>query len=328
VLGPVLGAGGMGIVRRAWLYHAPGTPLAAKGPLPVAAKLLHPALVGRERPRRLLLAEATALQRLDHPGVVGFHALTEQDGQLVVIMELVEGVPLSRLIADQLRSYRPREVPCMPLLPAWHYFSQLLGALGAIHALGIVHRDVKPANVLVRHDGVVKVADFGIARVPSDQARLTGGTAPGTGAYMAPEQVRGQEPDARTDLYAAAIVLFELLTGMTPFERPGRSELEVRHAQLEEVAPPLTKLVPAAPASLDIFFARALAKNRSHRYASAFELGEALQSLAGLPPVAGWTTQVRFMTQAPALCARASDPSSKSQREVLRTELMTAISRT
>jgi serine/threonine-protein kinase len=189
----------------------------------------------------------------------------------------------------------------MPFMHAWHYFSQLLGALAAIHAMGIIHRDVKPSNVLVRHDGVVKLTDFGIARLPAEEARNTGGMAPGTGAYMAPEQVLGREIDARADLYSAGIVLFELLTGVTPFDAPTRNEIMVRTAQVDEEPPPLTRFVPQAPPVLDMIFARVLAKDPMHRFGSAIELGEAIRSALGLPESTGWDAQQKLAENARAI---------------------------
>jgi eukaryotic-like serine/threonine-protein kinase len=160
-----------------------------------------------------------------------------------------------------------------------------------VHELGILHRDVKPANVIARADGVVKLTDFGIARLPANEAGATGGMAPGTGAYMSPEAVRGEAQDPRSDLYSAAIVLYEMLTGQTPFDRPERSELMVRAAQLDEAPGPLTSLVPSAPPVLDVLMARALAKDPGLRPSTAIELGEAFRSALGLPETAGWQAQ-------------------------------------
>jgi serine/threonine-protein kinase len=165
---------------------------------------------------------------------------------------------------------------------AWRYFSQLLGALAAVHALGILHRDVKPANVLIRPDGVVKLTDFGIARLPESGGRNTGGMIPGTGAYMAPEQVRGDALDGRADLYAAAIVFYEMLSGITPFDTPDRDEMAVRTAQIEDAPPPLSTVVPGMPPQIDVVMARALAKDSRHRYPTAVELGDALCEAIGV----------------------------------------------
>jgi len=301
VVGDVIGEGGMGIVYRGWLYYDPSGSRRDTPAHPVAIKALHPLLRGRKRARKLFLGEAEALRRLSHPNIVHFFGLCDADGQLAIVVELVQGRVLSDIVAYHAERAEPGGLPCMPFVRAWYYFSQLLGALAAIHAMGILHRDVKPANVLVRTDGMVKLTDFGIARVPADHARTTGGMAPGTGAYMAPEQVLGRAMDARTDLYSAAIVLYEMLTGVTPFDAPERSELMIRTAQVEESPPPLTQKVPQAPPVLDLLMARALAKDPMHRFSSAVELGDAFYRALGLEKTAGWEAQQRLAEKAESI---------------------------
>jgi len=303
VLGHELGEGGMGIVYRAWLYYDPNGKHAGTPPHPVAVKVLNPLLCGKERARTMFRREAEALRRLAHPNIVHFFALTEDQEHLALVMELVHGEPLSSVLfrASQARP-TPRS-PCIPLALAWHTFAQLLGALAAVHALGILHRDVKPANVIVRPDGVVKLTDFGIARIPAEDAAATGGLAPGTGAYMSPEAVRGEAQDARSDLYSAAIVLYEMLVGRTPFDAPGRSELLVRTAQLDESAAPVTSTLDGAPPVLDVLMARALAKDPELRPASAIELGEGFRTALGLPVSPGWSAQQELAELAKTISA-------------------------
>jgi len=329
VIGDAIGEGGMGIVYRGWLYYDPKGARAGRAAHPVAIKALHPLLRGRDRARQLFLREATALARLSHPNIVEFYALTQHLEQLALVMELVEGQALNRVIDQQTHSARPGGIPCMPFMRAWHYFSQLLGALAAIHELQIIHRDVKPSNVLVRTDGVVKLTDFGIARVPADEVKNTGGMAPGTGAYMAPEQVLGRELDSRTDLYSAAIVLFEMLTGITPFDSPDRNEVMIRTAQVEEPPAAMTRLVRQAPPVLDVLMARALAKDPMHRFGTAIELGEAFRAGLSIPDGAGWRAQQRLAQHAKAisqigLAAQSAPEMSAAQAEQLRTDVMQA----
>ena len=320
----------MGIVYRGWLYYNPSGPRAGHPPHPVAVKALHPLLGGRPRPREMFLGEARALQRLSHPNIVHFLALSQQSGQLALVIEFVEGAPLSEVIAQQRSAASPQALPCLPFLRAWHLFSQLLGALAATHALGILHRDVKPSNVMVRPDGVAKLTDFGIARVPAEEVRNTGGRAPGTGAYMAPEQVLGRDLDARADLYSAAVVLYEMVTGITPFDAPERSELMVRTAQLEETAVPVTQLVPQAPAVMDLLMARALAKDPMHRFSSAVEMGEAFRAALGLPVTPGWQAQQKLATNAERIsryrlgATSRSEPMPETEAERLRTDVIAA----
>lgn len=324
VVGDRIGEGGMGIVYSGWLYYNPQGPKAGNPAIPVAVKVLHPLLRGRERVRKLFRGEAAALERLTHPNIVRFHALTELHGQLALVIELVDGQPLSDVIDDAKRT-APRALPCLALMPAWHYFSQLLGALAAIHALGIIHRDVKPSNLLIRTDGVAKLTDFGIARVPHDEVRTTGGMAPGTGAYMAPEQVMGKKLDSRADLYSAAIVLYEMLSGITPFEAPDRNEVLVRTAQVDEPPLPITRRVPQAPPILDVLMARALAKDPVLRYGSAIELGEAFRQGLGLPVTPEWSAQQQFARQAGRISQSvrgSTDPMDDVESERLRTAMM------
>ena len=291
VLGHTIGEGGMGVVYRGWLYYNPAGRFANTPPHPIAVKLLHPLLQGKARARKLFMREATALARLSHPNIVHFFGLSDFDGQLALVMELVHGESLSDLISRVRTESRQRPLPALPLAQAWHYFAQLLGALASIHAFGILHRDIKSSNVLVRGDGVIKVTDFGIAQVPAEEARNTGGMAPGTGAYMSPEQVLNQPLDPRADLYSAAIVLYEMLTGVTPFDRPERNELMVRAAQIEHVPAPLSSILKQAPPILDMLMARALAKDPAQRFGSAVELGEAFRTSLGLPETPGWSSQ-------------------------------------
>ena len=254
-LGDIIGEGGMGIVRKGWLHYLESGPRHGTPDHPVAVKLLSPLLKTKERARRLFLGEALALDRISHPNIVHFFGMPEHHGQMAIVMEWVEGEPLSELICRQRQSAVPGGLPCMAMIPVWHVFSQLLGALAATHAMQIVHRDVKPSNILIRRDNMVKLTDFGIARVPSTSARQSAGMAPGTGAYMSPEQVTATGVDERSDLYSAAIVLFEMLTGRTPFDAEGRSELSIRTAQLE--TPPTPNHVPrpassACPRFIDV----------------------------------------------------------------------------
>jgi serine/threonine-protein kinase len=331
VLEERIGEGGMGIVYRAWAHYDPSKPASHRPSHPVAAKLLSPLLRGSKRARRLLLGEAAALDRLSHPNIVRFHGLIQNAVHLGLVMELVEGEALDQVIGRWVRQAAPGGLPAMPMVRAWHYFSQLLGALAATHALGIVHRDVKPSNVLCRTDGLVKLTDFGIARVPADEVRLTGGLAPGTGAYMAPEQIRGEEPDARTDIYSAAIVLFEMLTGVTPFGDLRQNELAIRAAQLERSPPPLTHFVPQAPAVVDVLLARALAKDPMHRFSSCLEMGDALRRALGLPDTPGWQAQRELAQRAMAVSRATAEMNDAPRAEVsaeeanqLRTDVMSA----
>ncbi|RYZ09405.1 MAG: serine/threonine protein kinase [Myxococcales bacterium] len=299
VVGHTIGEGGMGVVYRGWLYYNPAGRFAHVPEHPVALKVLHPLIRGKPRAERLFRHEADVLSTLSHPNIVHYFGMFDHDGELCIAMELVQGESLAELL--QRATSRGGALPRLPVTQAWHYLAQLLGALESLHALGIVHRDVKSANLLIRTDDIAKLTDFGIARFPAELAKQSGGMAPGTAAYMAPEQVMGQPLDPRADLYAAAIVMFEMLTGITPFDAPERTELVVRAAQLDEAAPPITRLVPGMPGALDIVFARALAKHRDLRYRSARELGDAFRGALGLPDSPGWRAQAELSKVAKTL---------------------------
>jgi serine/threonine-protein kinase len=196
----------------------------------------------------------------------------------------------------------------MPFLRAWYYVQQLLGALAAVHALGLVHRDVKPSNVLVRRDGIVKLGDFGIALLARDAPAPRGenALAAGTGAYMSPEQVLSQPIDGRSDLYSAAVVLYEMLAGRTPFLVDERGEFLVRHDQVTLAPPPIRTFVPQAPPILDALFARALAKDPAARFPNAIEMGDAFRTALGIADSPEWRAQAEL-----ALVAASTVPAER-----------------
>jgi serine/threonine protein kinase len=281
-------------------------------------KVLHPLIRGRPRAERLFRHEAEILGKLSHPNIVHCFGLFEYESELCIVMELVQGESLAELLGRATAgSPTPTALPVLPYPQAWHYLAQLLGALDSLHSLGIVHRDVKSPNVLVRTDDIAKLTDFGIARLPEELSKESGGMAPGTGAYMPPEQVMAQPLDARADLYAAAIVMFEMLTGTTPFDAPERNEMMIRAAQLDEAPPPITRLVPGSPPALDLVFARALAKNKAFRYESARALGEAFRTALGLPDSPGWKAQAELSKVAKTLSlAMSVAPESRTEKAV------------
>ena len=258
----LVGSGGMGLVYRAEQRILGRT---------VALKVIRPEIAGSGDYRARFLREARFAAAVDHPHVVSVFDAGEQDGRLYLAMQWVDGLDLGTLIDREQRLAPERAV----LIGV-----QLAGALQAVHDAGLVHRDVKPSNVLVRdiggHDHAY-LTDFGIAKAPAAQDSLTRtGWVIGTPGYLSPEQIRGEQPGPRSDLYALGCVVFQALTGQPPFE--GDSDLAVRWAQATTPPPPASSLCPALGTRYDAFLARALAVDPDERFMSGTAFAEALQS--------------------------------------------------
>ena len=260
-----LGRGGMGVVYRARDRRLGRT---------VALKFLPPALSADARAKRRFLSEARAAAALDHANVCPVHEIGETDeGQLFIAMAFVEGESLRQVI----------DRGPLAVTQAVDVARQIASGLQCAHRRGIVHRDVKPANVMLGADGVVRLVDFGVAKL--EESTLTGaGATPGTVAYMSPEQVRGEDVDHRTDLWSLGVVLHEMLTGARPF--PGVTDAMTYRAIAESAPPPLRAVRPDVPAALEGVVARALAKERAQRFQSADELRDALRLAIGEPSAA------------------------------------------
>lgn len=309
-----LGAGGMGVVYRAWLFHRPGTARANDPPLPVALKVLKQN--ASPQARELFERESEALMRLSHPNVVRLFEVFDQGGALVMMIELVDGETIETVIARHVARAKLAQgtLPGIPFQRAWYYFEQILGALASVHAIGIVHRDIKPSNLLVRRDGIVKLGDFGIATVGEKGARVDPNAVPGTGAYMSPEQVLARPLDGRSDLYSASIVLFEMLTGRPPFLLEGKTEMLIRQEQVHAQPPLLRAFLPQAPIGLEQIVSRGLAKDPAARFQNAIEMGEAVRAATGMPDSPGWRAQVE-------LARSVNDPSRIQRVATLRDEV-------
>jgi serine/threonine-protein kinase len=265
----VLGRGGMATVWRA---------VDERLGRPVAVKLLDEAGAADPAAVRRFEQEAQTAARLNHPNIVAVHDAGHDRGRSYLVMELVEGTSLvAELNAGPL-----------PVDRAVAVAAQVCDALGAAHAHGIVHRDVKPANILLTGDGTAKVCDFGIARLIHHQrADLTAArTAIGTSGFMAPEQATGGPIDARTDLYAVGCLLFAMLAGRPPFV--GDTSLAVLHQHVHERPAAVRSLRPDVPADLDRLVTDLLAKRPEDRPASAGDVRDRLTATrAGHPTGAG-----------------------------------------
>jgi eukaryotic-like serine/threonine-protein kinase len=257
-----IGEGGMGIV---FLADQPSLGRT------VAIKLLQPALTACDALVRRLHTEAVAACRVQHPGAVAIIDFgTTDEGTPFIAMEHVPGRSLRQLLAEEE----------IPLPRALKIVQQLLRTLQAAHARGVIHADIKSDNVIVEHTAggdTVTLIDFGLARL--DGRWEHGDYVSGTPEYMAPELVRGEPPTVPTDLYGVGVILYELLTGRTPFEGGSTDEVLRRQLEDEVILPSLWQPDRDIPAALDLIVLRALHKDPRARFASAAELAEALAAI-------------------------------------------------
>lgn len=226
----------------------------------VAIKMLRPELARQPNVVERFRTEAVTLAKLNHPNVATLHSFFRQGDDFFMVMEFVRGQTLADMIKAQgaLQADRALELFCMALEGIDH-----------AHQMGIIHRDIKPANMMLTEAGSIKVMDFGIARVLGTDRLTKAGHLIGTVEYMSPEQIRGEETDARSDIYSLGILLYEMLTGRVPFN--STSEYELMRCQIEEVPTPPRALAPQIPVAVEQAIMCALAKKPEARYQSASE---------------------------------------------------------
>src|SRR5689334_14123652 len=267
----LLGTGAMGEVYRA---HDPAIDRL------VAIKVVRPELVAGSGGAQLLerfRREARAAGRRFHPNIVAIWDFGDDNGTPFLVMELVDGQSLDQLIKS-CGSLEPRRGVAI--------ITQVLSALGFAHENGIVHRDIKPSNIMVLQDDRVKVADFGIARIEASEFTIVGDLL-GTPAYMAPEQLSGGPIDHRTDLFAAGVILFEMLTGVKPFR--GKSITEIMSFMETRGPEDIRALNPTVPEALKRVIGQSVAFDPARRYADAASFSKALA--AAFPVIAGEPTR-------------------------------------
>ena len=257
VLG-ILGTGGMGQVYRVRNVISDRVE---------AMKVLLPDLSAEPELANRFIGEIRTLASFDHPNIAQLHTAFQVDNRLVMIMEYVEGFTL-----DQ----RAKQSP-LPLAEVLDYITQVLSALSYAHSRGVIHRDIKPGNMMVTPHGVLKLMDFGIAKSAADPHQTRPGTTMGSLYYMSPEQVRGTTVDARSDIYSVGISLYELSAGKRPFEAD--STFGILNHQLNSVPQPPKELNPSLPPALNEIILASLAKEPMQRFQSADAFRNALQSV-------------------------------------------------
>lgn len=270
-----LGRGGMGEVYLATRKATGET---------VALKVLRAFLLGSPKLVDRFLREAHLASRIRHPNVIAVLGAGSANGLHFHVLEYVEGRSLAQRLSVE---------PQLPVLEVLDLAEQVAAGLGAAHALDIVHRDIKPGNLLVARDGTVKVADFGLARHLLSASLTTKGRRLGTVYFMPPEQINGDEVDARADLYALGATLYTALAGRMPFA--GADAAETLRLVLSTPPAPLARLVPGLPRALDGLIVRLLEKSPERRPASAAEVLDALCAARAATPVpAGWRRWTPF----------------------------------
>jgi eukaryotic-like serine/threonine-protein kinase len=251
-----LGGGGMGTVYRANDRQSGQA---------VALKFLSDSLAGDPVLKRRFYREAQAVAALDHVNIGAIHGVEEtEDGRLFIVMPFYEGGTLKQAIAQG----------ALAVADAVSWTGQVAKGLAHAHAAGVIHRDIKPANLMFTGDGVLKILDFGIAKIAGEKLTRTG-LVLGTLAYMSPEQAAGGVLDHRTDLWALGVVLHEMLTGRTPFSAPS-IELLFRAVRFGE-PPAVRSLRPEVPEEIEAIVSRLLQKDPGHRYPDAASVAAALQ---------------------------------------------------
>src|SRR3954470_13170851 len=258
----LIGSGGMSTVYRAFDITLERQ---------VAVKLMHREIASDSDQLERFRREARSVAQLSHPHIVGVIDAGEEDGRPYIVLEYVEGETLKERI---------RRMGRLPIDEAIAYAIEIARALGAAHARQIVHRDIKPQNVLVDGEGSAKVTDFGIARSLQEEGLTADGRVLGTTDYVSPEQALGQDVEGQSDIYSLGIALFEMLTGDVPFKGDGQVAVVMRHVR--EELPDVQLQRPEASAALAAVVDRATAKDLQRRYLDASSLVADLEDVLAI----------------------------------------------
>lgn len=259
-----IGRGGMGAVYKGY------DPLLDRY---LAVKVLAPHLVWEEEFVQRFLREARSAARLKHPNIVTIHDVGQQEGWYYFVMEYVEGIALNDFIQRH---------GALPVHDVLEVIAALASALDYAHGNGLIHRDIKPGNIIVGVGGAITLTDFGIARAAQEQRMTSTGTILGTPEYMAPEQAKGEEANARSDLYSLAVVAYQMLSGAVPYRAD--STLALLFKVVNEPLPPIRQVKPELPEAVEEVLQRALAKDPAARYPNVTAFYDALRAAFGELP--------------------------------------------
>ena len=259
-----IGTGGMAVVYKAKCHRLNRL---------VAVKILKADLAQDEDFRRRFNAESQAVAQLSHPNIVSVYDVSRGGDTEYIVMELIDGITLKQYM-EKRGQLNWRE--------SLHFITQIMRGLSHAHSRGIVHRDIKPQNIMVLRDGSVKVADFGIACLENSAQTLTQ-EALGSVHYISPEQARGDRIDARSDIYSAGVVLYEMLTGRLPFEGDSAVSVAIQHLSSIPLAP--REINPDIPEQLELICMKAMASDIDRRYASADDMIADLEAFRKNPGV-------------------------------------------
>ncbi len=254
-----VGEGGMALVFRA---------LDRRLNRNVAVKIMRDEMAADEEFKRRFCAESQAVAMLSHPNIVAVYDVSHNDKIEYIVMELIDGITL--------KQYMDRR-GILSWKEAVHFSKQIARALGHAHERGIIHRDIKPQNIMLLRDGTIKVADFGIASLESE-LHESDGQAIGSIHYIAPEQARGELPDARSDIYSLGVVMYEMMTGKVPYTGDSLGEIAVKH--MNAAPTPIHEINKDLPGVLEEIIMRAMAANLQDRYQTAAELADDLEALS------------------------------------------------
>ena len=262
----VIGVGGMAVVYKAYCHRLHRF---------VAIKILKRDLAADAEFRRRFHEEAQAVAMLSPPNIVSVYDVSKGDDLDYIVMELIDGITLKQYMQKKQGRLNWRE--------SLYFITQIVRALGHAHSRGIIHRDIKPQNIMVLRDGSVKVADFGIARIMSAAQTTLTQEALGSVHYISPEQARGSHIDARADIYSAGVVLYEMLTGRLPFDGDSPVSVAIQHINAKPIAP--REILPDIPVGLEEISMKAMASRIDQRYMNAEAMLRDLEEFRKNPQV-------------------------------------------